>query len=214
MSVVTIRMLVMIAVAMSGGLAAARAARRYHRKVDKALAGHAGDIVALEQRVKEGDEISVVGQILASADPKRFDFAGHVSDAGALVMYRWSSQHQSLLTVGEFWLFDDTGVVKIKMPDSAAQFELLGSGFVANTVEEQVMSLHEGDLLFVKGRVTMSGELDKPVHPNVASGGYRDGPQRYLTIGAPSSGRMIASTNSRFHGAMVSTQNSKRIPRR
>jgi hypothetical protein len=88
MSVVTIRILVMIAVVMSGGLAAARAARRYHRKVDKSLAGHAGDIVALEQRVKEGDEISVVGQI-----PARLVAKSHAPAIRALAA--WHRRRQS-----------------------------------------------------------------------------------------------------------------------
>jgi hypothetical protein len=194
------------------GVFAALAVRRYNKRSAKVIEQHKGDIATLETMINDGDEISVIGQVLPAKDARRFDINGATSEQGALVLYRAKDLTKTLLTVSEFWLFDDNGVVKVKMPQFANQIEIWQGTNVVSNDGYVTTSVFEGSLLFVKGRAQWMNDADKPVHPAAATWGYRESGNRYLCIIPLQAGTMILSANSRFYGSLLPTGNPKRIP--
>jgi hypothetical protein len=184
------------------------AALLHYRRTAKALQQRKGNIATIEASVNDGDEISVVGQVLSSQDLRRFDVSGKITEQGAIILHRAKDLTKTLFTVKEFWLFDDSGIVKVKMPEFASRIEMWDFDEVVSGDGYKCKTVFEGGVLFVKGRAQWMQDDAKPVHPQATIGG-----SRYVCLVPLQNGKIIISSNHRFHGSLMATSDPAKIPR-
>jgi hypothetical protein len=165
--------------------------------------------------IVDGKRVSMVGQVVAMQTVMSPLFgnacvaylSATVKQFGRQQIIRRSSDGM------DFYLFDDTAIVKIKVITPAATLWL-----DCNRVEfpDRDPGSHEilicdTDLLWVSGEATSIVDPQRPIHP-ADKPGYRDDGQRMIQISSGSTPLIFSNARERFGGAVV-TNNPKRIPR-
>jgi hypothetical protein len=209
-------------IALVAIVAVAGAVARLQAKSRMPAALPAAATIASQTRdAVDGQRVELFGQVFAVPTVRSpyFDVAcvaarGMITD----LTRNTGSSAVTYVAATHFYLFDDSGMVQIALPQSAdavAWHTVWVEAGASNLAVEHETTVKDGDLLWVSGVATWILDEHKPRHPRDASA-YRESPNRILQItgiGGNDTEQLVVADDRALMGALVATANPKRMPR-
>lgn len=169
----------------------------------------------------DGQRIEIVGQIFATTTTTSPIFQiSCVAARGSKISLNGNTNtvEISYVATPHFYIFDDSGMVKVTMPARAefVMWRMKGpSTSASNVLTESETAIKVGDLLCISGIAAWSIDPHKPRHPRDTAT-YRDSPNRILQLtatGETDATAIIVDDDRALFGGLVATRNPKRLPK-